>query len=224
MTQLFQHDGEHVVLVEGKNDGHLIYALCKYFDVPHDVFGVYECGSDKKAIQRLNALINGSIPKQTIGLVIDADAPSLEGKWRSVSDRLRDNGYTVPVSPNKGGTIIYQDGKPTIGIWLMPDNDTDGMLEDFCMRLAPPAAIEHAVACVQSALAGGFSTFTPTHASKAAIHTFLAWQDEPGMPMGLAISNRALDPEQTIAKIFHQFLRLLFFGQQPCSSPAAPTS
>jgi len=219
MVDTFQYDGEHVVLVEGKNDGHLISALCKYFDMPRDVFGVYECGSDRKALQRLNALINGSVPKQTIGLVIDADAPSLQGKWQAISDRLRANGYLVPERPESRGTIIHQAGMPTIGVWLMPDNDTDGMLEDFCMRLAPQAAIDHAIACVASAQAGGHSTFTPTHMSKAAIHTYLAWQDEPGMPMGQAISKRALDPTQSIAQIFHEFLLQLFF-QKPAPTLA----
>lgn len=215
MVQTFEHDGDHVVLVEGKNDGHLISAPCKYFEVPCGIFGIYDCQSDRKAIQRLNALINGSVPKKTIGIVIDADAPSLASKWQSISDRLRENGYSVPLKPSKGGTIIQEAGKPTIGIWLMPDNDTDGMLEDFCLRLAPQEAIDHAVACVESAQASGYSTFTGTHKSKAAIHTYLAWQDEPGMPMGQAISKKALDPEQSIARIFHTFLIQLFFSEKP---------
>ncbi len=214
MADTFTHDGEHIVLVEGKNDGHLISALCKYFDVPSDVFGVYECGSDRKAIQRLNALINGSVQKKTIGIVIDADAPSLASKWESISSRLRENGYDLPARPERGGTILYQADKPTIGIWLMPDNDADGMLEDFCLRLAPKEAIDHAIACVESAHSKGHTNFTPTHKSKAAIHTYLAWQDEPGMPMGQAISKKALDPEQDIAKVFHDFLILLFFGDR----------
>jgi len=39
-------------------------------------------------------------------------------------------------------------------------------------------------------------TFIPNHKSKAVIHTYLAWQNEPGMPLGQAITARALNPEK----------------------------
>lgn len=37
----------------------------------------------------------------------------------------------VPPDPDPGGTIIEQADQPVVGIWLMPDNQLPGMLEDF---------------------------------------------------------------------------------------------
>ena len=123
---------------------------------------------------------------------------------------LTEAGYNVPGTPNREGTILTEEGMPTIGIWLMPDNQVDGMLEDFCIRLAPEASVAYANRCVIEAHNGGHSTFTNTHTAKATIHTYLAWQNEPGMPLGLAVTARALDPGQPIAAAFHNFLLRLY--------------
>jgi hypothetical protein len=37
--------------------------------------------------------------------------------------------------------------------------------------------------------------FAEVHAVKALIHTWLAWQDGPGTPLGLAIAKRYFEPE-----------------------------
>ncbi|MBC3957669.1 DUF3226 domain-containing protein [Pseudomonas triticifolii] len=204
-----KHKGPNVLLVEGKNDAHLVFALCEYFKLP-DFFGIYDCESDLKVMQRLNALLAGSEPLHKVGVILDADAPSLSSKWQSVSSLLSNSGYIVPQRPEKNGTILTAVDRPVIGIWLMPDNEIDGMLEDFCMRLAPQSSIDFAQKCVREAAADGHTSFTSTHAAKAAIHTFLAWQDEPGMPLGLAVKARALDPTQPIALLFKDFLVALF--------------
>jgi hypothetical protein len=205
----FKYKGPKVLLVEGKNDAHLICALCIHFNIP-ETFGIYNCESDNHVLKRLNVLLIGSEPLEVVGVILDADAPSLASKWQSLSVLLTEAGYDVPPAPMKGGTVIPAHGRPTIGIWLMPDNEVDGMLEDFCLRLAPPAAVAYAAQCVAEAARGGHATFTSTHRAKAAVHTYLAWQDEPGMPLGLAVKARALDPAQPIAAEFSSFLQNLF--------------
>jgi hypothetical protein len=209
MTLPFKHKGPRVLLTEGKNDCHLISSLCNYHNVPQN-FGLHECGSDSLVIKKLAALIASSEPMEVIGVVLDADNPGIQGKWQALRQRLEPEGYVIPGQPDHNGTILRSEGKPVIGIWLMPDNNLDGMLEDFCKQLAHPDAIEFAESCVMQAREGGFSSFTETHCAKAAIHTYLAWQDEPGMPMGMAVTARALDPEQPIAHRFNDFLRALF--------------
>jgi hypothetical protein len=46
--------------------------------------------------------------------------------------------------------------------------------------------------------------------AKARLHTWLAWQEEPGKPIGQAITKRFLDPEATEAQAFLDWLRRLF--------------
>nr|VFK22312.1 MAG: hypothetical protein BECKLPF1236B_GA0070989_13031 [Candidatus Kentron sp. LPFa] len=106
--------------------------------------------------------------------------------------------------------MFQADNSPTIGIWFMPDNNLNGMLEDFCRQLAVANAIGCAERCVYQAKRDGYATFIDSHESKAVIHTFLAWQDRPGMPLGQAITARSLNPSQPIAKKFIDFLQSLF--------------
>ena len=54
------------------------------------------------------------------------------------------------------------------------------------------------------------TTFQSLHLSKAIIHTYLAWQDEPGYPMGQAITKQSLRPHTDIAIKFTDWLTRLF--------------
>ena len=116
----------------------------------------------------------------------------------------------MPVKPNEQGTIIQAQDKPSIGIWLMPDNDQNGMLEDFCHSLIEPKSLEVAAQSVEQAKTHKATTFKDAHHSKAIIHTYLAWQDEPGLPLGAAITAKALDGDKPLAKTFVDFLNRLF--------------
>lgn len=205
----FKGNGKKVLLAEGKNDCFVIAALCQSHDVPKN-FGLYDCGSDEKALKRLSALISGADPKEVIGLVVDADNPNMQSKWESVKGRLTKLGYSLPVTPDINGTIIEMENMPKVGIWLMPDNKVDGMLEDFCRTLASDDAIAFAQYCAQKAQEDGYASFKEVHLSKSTIHTFLAWQNEPGMPLGLAITSKILDPTKESALVFVDFLKRLF--------------
>ena len=54
--------------------------------------------------------------------------------------------------------------------------------------------------------------FAEVHRSKALMHTWLAWQDDPGTPIGLAITKRYFDPETPHATAFVEWLSRLFAG------------
>src|SRR5947209_6643598 len=45
---------------------------------------------------------------------------------------------TVPKSPHAGGTIIKQDERPVVGVWIMPNNNDPGKIEDFVGLLRKP--------------------------------------------------------------------------------------
>lgn len=206
---MFNEDGPRMVLTEGKNDCHVLTALCKAHNVPHN-FKIRDCGSDELALKKLSAEIASSEEREILGIVLDADNPNLEAKWDSIRNRLEKENYTVNSTPNLNGTILESSGKPKIGIWLMPNNRIDGMLEDFCIDLAGEEAISFAKDCVTKAKEKSFSTFIDNHESKSIIHTYLAWQNEPGLPLGLSITARALNPETHIATVFTNFLKDLF--------------
>jgi hypothetical protein len=212
MSEVCKQDTDKVLLVEGDNDCHVVMALCAAHNVP-ETFGIYQCGSDVGVLKRLNALIVRPNPPQVIGVMLDADKPSLEGRWDSIKSKLKNNNhsYAISTSPDINGTIVDSVmDKPKLGFWLMPNNQDSGMLEDFCAELAEPASLLFARECVEQASTRNITTFKEVHRSKAVIHTYLAWHDEPGYPLGKAITRQALRPHTNIAVIFTNWLTRLF--------------
>ena len=205
----FDKDDPRIVLMEGKNDCCVALALCAHHDLPETI-RFFDCGSDTKLLRKTSALIANEA-QEVLGIVLDAD-DNPQSRWDSIRSRLEKAGYeNIPSVPNTEGTIIEKkEGLPRIGVWIMPDNQISGMLEDFCIKLAPEEAMQFSGECVKTAEEKGFSSFIPSHRSKAEIHTYLAWQNEPGRPLGQAITAKCLDPNHPIANQFVDFLKRLF--------------
>ena len=128
-----------------------------------------------------------------VGVVIDADSetenPALD-TWRSVKGILQQNGYeNLPNQPNPIGTIIQQEGKAQVGVWIMPNNLDEGYLEHFFEQLidAEDAFLLEATQITEGFISQERNRFHPVHLQKAKIRTWLAWQNGPELPMGLAL-------------------------------------
>ena len=52
--------------------------------------------------------------------------------------------------------------------------------------------------------------FKEAHVAKARIHTWLAWQEEPGKPLGQAITKKFFDSSAPQAQQFIDWIRNLF--------------
>jgi len=207
--ELCKSSSKRVLLVEGKNDCHVIMALCEHYAVP-ETFGIYECGSDTQLLKRLNALISQPDPPEMIGVVLDADT-DVANRWMSLQGKLRHYNYNFPQSPSVNGTVVHSNEEATqLGIWLMPNNQEAGMLEDFCAQMIDAKAKSIAEYCVDYAQSEGVCTFKSVHKTKAIVHTYLAWQDEPGRRLGQAITCQALRAETETAASFIGWLNQLF--------------
>ena len=122
MSDICKQDTDKVLLVEGTNDCHVVMSLCEVHNVP-ETFGIYQCGSDVGVLKRLNALIVRPNPPQVIGVMLDADNPSLAGRWDSIKGKLKPYSYAFPINPNADGTVVESSSnEPKLGFWLMPDN------------------------------------------------------------------------------------------------------
>lgn len=195
--------------MEGPDDCHVVLSLRDVYKVP-TTFGLYECGGDALLLKRLNALVVRPDPPTVIGAVIDADTGAAN-RWASIVGKLSNHDYEFPKHPNRSGTIIRGGGGlPKLGVWLMPNNQIQGMLEDFCIEMIDPVGRAAADAAVATARTQGVATFVANHLSKAIVHTFLAWQDTPGRPLGQSITAQALRPNTDTAKEFSAWLTLLF--------------
>lgn len=201
------------LLVEGKNDRHVIWALCKTHQVP-EIFTVELPTETDGGINELLESIPVRLKTsrlQTLGIIVDADQ-NLQSRWEAVCYRLVEAGYeNLPKEPDIEGTIIAPFGKPKIGIWLMPDNQLSGMLENFVAHLMPdgdPLAAKAEVVLQEIELTN-LNLYTITHRPKAYIHTWLAWQKTPGQPMGQAITE-SLQYNKPLALVFVKWLNRLF--------------
>ncbi len=118
------------LLVEGNDDQHVVWAICEQFGIA-ETFDVV----DSRGVAELVANVPVRAKQrdlQSLGLVVDADYGQ-GNRWNQIASKLNELNYSVPTSPNQSGTIISSPApnRPRVGIWLMPDNQNLGMLEDF---------------------------------------------------------------------------------------------
>ena len=203
--------GSKILLVEGKDDEHVLKHICGNRGIPE--LDVQPIGDAKKLLESFPIRLRASNQEgDAVGVVIDADT-DLDSRWQTIYSRLLGVGYTnVPQLPDPNGTILSPpDGSllPKAGIWIMPDNKTSGILEDFLRFLIPQPdpLLQHATASVDSVPEKRFSDLDRP---KALIHTWLAWQKDPGKPYGTAITAKFLDPSQPQADILASWLKRLF--------------
>ena len=198
------------LVVEGSDDMHVFWSLLKHYKVP-ETFKVREKGGVEALLESLDVELDEPGLKQ-LGIVVDADS-DFQGRWNALRNKLTNYGYkTVPSKPDVNGTILVEDGLPTVGIWLMPENTLPGMLEDFLHFLVPSGddlwtLVEEVIQDVESR---EDCRFLLKHRSKAKIHTWLAWQGEPGKPLGQAITARYLDANAEHAQKLIAWLSNLF--------------
>ncbi|MFB2917646.1 DUF3226 domain-containing protein [Aerosakkonema funiforme] len=210
------------LLVEGINDRHVIWALCEQYQVPEtfsvEVPMIEEGQGIEILLEELPVRLKAE-NLRTLGIVVDADRHLL-ARWQSLRYRLSTSGYQdIPETPPPEGWVYAPPDLPKVGVWLMPNNQLPGMLEDFVAHLIAPDDIlrPKAEGILQEIEQDGINCYSLVHRPKALIHTWLAWQETPGMPMGQAITARVLRHESAIAIAFLEWLKHLF-------NPVLPTS
>lgn len=202
-----------ILLVEGTDDEHVVKHLCTHHGLPH-IGEIAKLGGIEQLIESFPVRLKES-DVEAIGVLVDADT-NIQTRWESLRSRLETAGYAaVPVAPAAQGTIVAAPPDtllPRVGIWLMPNNQTNGILEDFLRFLVPipNPLLDHAQGSI-SAIPNGHRRFGAHDEPKALIHTWLAWQEEPGRPYGTAITARYLDAGVPQATDFANWLRNLFF-------------
>ena len=196
------------LLVEGNDDLHVIKALCLKFDIP-ELFDVIDC----RGIDNLYESIPVRFKQtniETIGIIIDADT-NLNDRWRSVKNLLSNIGFKVPEDlPNEG--LILLKGNIKVGVWIMPSNNTNGILEDFMSFLVPQndkllPIVDITLNEIESK---DLNKYLPINKSKARIHSWLSWQEDPGTPMGLSITKRYLTTDNESCERLINWLQKLF--------------
>ena len=109
---------------------------------------------------------------------------------------------SVPGSPNPLWSTLLRRGETR--------DDIEGveimLLE---LRAGDRAIEEHVGASVERAKELG-APYRHVHRAKAELHTWLAWQDPPGLQMHLAVRARLLRPTEAVTSGFVAWFRRLF--------------
>lgn len=194
-----------VLLVEGQDDQHVVGHLlsrtssASSFDI-----------QNKEGIENLIEAISTEIKapgRAVIGIVADAnDNP--DARWAAVSSRLRKAEIEVPKALPPGGTIV--EGLPRVGVWLMPDNQRSGELEDFVQEMIPPddPVWPQAQRYIED-IPEEARKFRAKKKSRAELHAWLATREEPGL-MGSAIGRRDLQTDGPLCSAFLAWIERLF--------------
>jgi hypothetical protein len=196
-----------VLLVEGADDKHFCYHFMGVARLPK--VEVKDALGWPGVLHDLKVRVKGA--EAPIGLIVDADNGP-DKKLTAICQELQKAGY--PACPKKiddRGLIVEQFGYSRVGIWLMPDNSSDGMLEHFVENCVDPndPLFQHARNVVAE-IPDSLRKFKSDHKQKAVVHTWLAWQAEPGTPIGQAYTKRYLSTETDAGKKFQEWWQQLF--------------
>ncbi|MDR1383899.1 MAG: hypothetical protein LBJ67_08665 [Planctomycetaceae bacterium] len=201
-------NGKQRLLVEGNDDKHVVFSLCQKYNIPKN-FEIQDCHGVEALEEQIGEQLKVS-DMITLGIMIDADI-ELQSRWISLRKKLLSLNFNVPDDLPETG-LITKGERQTIGVWIMPNNNTNGMLEDFISFLIPQN--DKLLAIADSTLneieEQKLNKYSDAHKSKARIHTWLAWQETPGMPLGLSITKKYLSTEGETCQRFIKWLKDLF--------------
>jgi hypothetical protein len=209
--------GKRLLLVEGKDDQHVIRHLLRAHGVSDGLINVVtpvlnsdtdpDFGGKHALLESIPVRLNES-DLERLGVVLDADE-SLGGTWSSLRGRLTRSGIDLPDIPDPNGTICNTTDV-RFGVWLMPDNRVPGILESFLAFLIPPD--DNLLPRVDSfidSIPEHERRFSNRSAPKARIHSWLALQQRPGKPLGLSITHKFLDGNAQATKVFVSWIKQL---------------
>jgi len=212
------------LLVEGEADRNFFEAYLREAGVtdvwvgPPIDFGGKKYGKGN-ALNILPNLIQDLADESSkrLALIVDADFPETDlgflKTWNKITNILRDSGYSTPGKPPKstaGFVFEHTDGLPDFGLWIMPNNTSDGLLEDFIKASAASAErplLGHAITTVNNL---PDKKFKDIHTRKAEIATWMAWQAMPGQGLQSAVGGKLLDFETSQAKQFTDWLKKIY--------------
>lgn len=208
-----------LLIVEGKHDASVFGELLK----KHELVVAKEENGQKKEIvikeqggfenlkKNLGQIIK--VADNSLAIVVDADDKDIDDRWRSLTDRLKKAGYSaknIPSAPLAEGTKIEDDELPTIGIWIMPDNSSAGKIETFLKKIVADDKSDLWQFAEETIKKLPQTLFKAKDKEKAHIHTYLAWQKDPGISMGTAIQTKCFLHDKPEAKIFVAWIKKVF--------------
>ena len=148
---------------------------------------------------------------EAIGIIVDAN-DSLKSRWQAIRGRCLLAFPNLAEDLPQEGLIAVNSSGLRLGIWIMPDNKTVGMLETFLSYLIPNDT-DGVWALTSQYVDDAKKQGAPckdVHHDKAKIHSWLAVQDPPGESLHLAVLQRILNPTASANDAFVSWFTKLY--------------
>lgn len=215
----------HILLVEGPGDRGVFEQICNSLQLNPEI----QVGTPKDnqgtrngkpgVFNRLPILLKKITDGELVSLavVMDADYVQYNEDYQKTIEK-----FTEIVTPygfnlvqrveNQSNGLVFEnsDGLADLGLWIMPNNRDEGMLEDFikpCVSTTEQPLFNHAVQVVQAV---PNKKFKDHHYSKAEVATWLAWQIKPGQGLYSAVKDNLLDTDHPLFQELAQWLKNIF--------------
>lgn len=184
-----------LLLVEGKDESNFFKALFRRITATgvqiEDVAGKTKIKAILAALKKASGFSN----VLRMAIIRDADKDAAAA-FDSVRNALIANGLPYPTRSG-GFNTKY---RPHVGVYIMPDNNRPGMIEDLCLETVAEdrtfVCINEFLECVKEQTGS-----QPINLAKSRVATFLAAQSDPPPSLGVAaekgvwqLDHQALNP------------------------------
>ena len=211
----------HQIYVEGNTDQHVLRNLLREHGIACELYDRNRLDDSPIVIRNMNGYetlvrsLEAGLDDPTLerlAIIVDADM-DFSARLTSLQNRLVQLGaINLPKLPDTQGMVALvqrSDRDVPVGVWVMPDNAAVGHLETFLSFLVPAGDVlwPHAQAVVRALPERRFHDMAH---DKALVHTWLAWQEKPGLPLGQAVTAHYLDTKSIHARQFVSWIKHLF--------------
>lgn len=194
-----------ILLVEGADDRWVVERLFDRLAQPRS-FDILQANGVERLIDRIGTEVLAQ-GLEVFGVVVDSDN-DIESRWQAIRREFESVGIALPANRSNRGVIMPS--SPRVGVWLMPDNVSNGQLEDFVQSMIPSDDQVWPLAdSFVDSIPLELREFSPNKITRAKLYSWLATRKEPG-PMSRAIQAQYLDIHTRQAQSFLNFLTELF--------------
>ena len=196
--------------VEGADDKHVVRHLLNRHDIDCSDIDIRDSDGKDTLLRSVDTIVRAGTGR-SVGFVLDADEVP-RNRWQAIRDRLDGTGLALPDNvPEEGYVGDATEFQTRVGVWLMPDNRRPGALEKFLGDLVDrdDPLFPHAQTSAEVARKKG-AKFPEGTREKAVMHTWLAWQETPGLRYGAAIGAFFFRHDSDAALAFVSWFRRVF--------------
>jgi len=208
---------KNILIVEGKTERYSIPELMDFHTVwgnkPKEwVVEILETNGIDGILKTKVISTASKTPKlHALGVIIDAD-DKFTARWTQLKSLCEEIAEGFPEELPEEGLIYVTTKGLRIGVWIMPDNSSRGMMETFLsLMLSPECSHIWGVAKKTCSEVSELpNSFKGIHQDKSQIHAYLAWIDPPGQTLPEAIISKAINANSPLAQQFVSWMMNLF--------------